>query len=475
MEPSHKEAVVSPNPRQRRSFAVRLGRSLFTRSTRSSGASARTILAEAVQLGLNDYLRQTAVEQVKWGDLDMPLRVLDDERNAGLFTRRGGESVSLGVPKAQTKRGHRRVSSFSSSSSVESESAAGGSVSLSSPDEDRLAFGFKWKQTLVHASTGAAFEFRSYASPVFARLRSLWDVSWQTLLEAVCGDPLSVEDTAGKSNAFFCFSADRRVVLKRITKGESKYLREMLPNYFDHMARYPDSLLCRFYGLYRVRLLSGGDSGDAYVVLMNNCLDTHLPVQLVYDLKGSTKGRTGSADKKSEGRVILKDNDVGDFQMRLAPPMRAALMAQLLSDARWLSDNDIMDYSFLLGISYLRMNTDMITETPELDVKPSYGRRSVFQQYHGGVPSYRQDGAPHVEIYYVGIIDILQKYNARKTLETMGRSVVADMQTFSAVPPSLYAERFRKFMCGLCGAADPSFTRTPVLLSCCQEREPRSR
>jgi hypothetical protein len=87
--------------------------------------------------------------------------------------------------------------------------------------------------------------------------------------------------------------------------------------------------------------------------------------------------------------------------------------------------------------------------------------RSVFQVYHGGVPSaYPPAPTPttpcstpgHVherrrkEIYYFGLIDILQRYNARKKLEHGVKSIVYDRQQVSVQDPQTYARRFLTFM-----------------------------
>eukprot|EP00742_Colponemidia_sp_Colp-10_P018472 GILJ01021338.1.p1 GENE.GILJ01021338.1~~GILJ01021338.1.p1 ORF type:complete len:644 (+),score=87.32 GILJ01021338.1:289-1932(+) len=50
------------------------------------------------------------------------------------------------------------------------------------------------------------------------------------------------------------------------------------------------------------------------------------------------------------------------------------------------------------------------------------------------------------EVYYIGIIDILQEYNARKTAETYIRSVFNERSKVSSVPAKEYAARFVSFM-----------------------------
>jgi hypothetical protein len=64
----------------------------------------------------------------------------------------------------------------------------------------------------------------------------------------------------------------------------------------------------------------------------------------------------------------------------------------------------------------------------------------------GGIRGMEPDGTPSDEIYYFGIIDILQQYDLRKMGETVFKSFYQPVAGISAVPPKRYAERFVKFI-----------------------------
>ena len=66
---------------------------------------------------------------------------------------------------------------------------------------------------------------------------------------------------------------------------------------------------------------------------------------------------------------------------------------------------------------------------------------SIFRQTHGGLIS--SDGK---EVYFMGIIDILQLYNTRKHAETLLKSVFVRRQELSAVDAITYGDRFIRFM-----------------------------
>jgi Phosphatidylinositol-4-phosphate 5-Kinase len=53
---------------------------------------------------------------------------------------------------------------------------------------------------------------------------------------------------------------------------------------------------------------------------------------------------------------------------------------------------------------------------------------------------------PVKEIYYIGIIDILTRFNGSKKVESFFRGLLHDRKTVSAVNPTLYGNRFMAFM-----------------------------
>ncbi len=69
-----------------------------------------------------------------------------------------------------------------------------------------------------------------------------------------------------------------------------------------------------------------------------------------------------------------------------------------------------------------------------------------FRAEDGGLYSVNADGQVGDEIYYLGIIDILQIYNRRKQAEHLLKSMFSDGKSISAVDPHFYSVRFQKFL-----------------------------
>ena len=76
-----------------------------------------------------------------------------------------------------------------------------------------------------------------------------------------------------------------------------------------------------------------------------------------------------------------------------------------------------------------------------------YACLPVFNQEWGGYEGKDIHGENNNEIYYFGIIDILQQYNMIKRGENFFKSVLLNMgEKISSMPPFKYAERFIKFI-----------------------------
>jgi 1-phosphatidylinositol-4-phosphate 5-kinase len=78
-------------------------------------------------------------------------------------------------------------------------------------------------------------------------------------------------------------------MLKTISCGEFHNLRDILKDYYDHLAKYPHTLITRFFGLHKIRYSK--DSGGKvriYFVIMANVFKTARDIHVRFDLKGST-------------------------------------------------------------------------------------------------------------------------------------------------------------------------------------------
>jgi 1-phosphatidylinositol-4-phosphate 5-kinase len=310
------------------------------------------------------------------------------------------------------------------------------------------------------------FKFKDFMPKCFRAIRGLSGIDEGDFLESVAGDFNYIEFIANsKSGQFFFYSHDGKYMIKTQSHEESKLLRKIMPDYLQHLTNYPNSTIVRFYGMYRVKM----DYLNAciYFVIMSSVFDTEKPIHEKYDLKGSTVGRIVKEEEMKPG-VVLKDMNLmhSGRKFYFGRHNIEIFRSTLEVDSKFLARLNIMDYSLLVGIHEMdsqkagtrhssvvksqRFNLNIVgnsrkaggsykDDLAQLGITQS---PSVFQSYCGGIKSTREKN----EIYFIGIIDILQLYNAGKRAETVFKSIQEDATGISSVHPTFYASRFFDFM-----------------------------
>ena len=66
---------------------------------------------------------------------------------------------------------------------------------------------------------------------------------------------LSINESQGRSGNFFICTDDNKFILKTVNSDELELIRRLfLEKFSKQLKRYPGSLICRIYGLYRMNL-----------------------------------------------------------------------------------------------------------------------------------------------------------------------------------------------------------------------------
>ena len=255
---------------------------------------------------------------------------------------------------------------------------------------------------------------------------------------------LAEQTTEGKGGAFFYYTADGRFMIKTVTRTEKHLLKNMLRDYYHYLSKNKNSFIVRFYGLHGLRLKrdplvfrQGKYRKDEkiFFVVMGNLFNTPLEVHRRFDLKGSWVGRSTSSEASiRDPTIALKDNDFVAHKedVNVGPIGRQVICEQLKKDTEFFASRNIIDYSLLLGVHDRRIVTDNIAgQTP---IEEEVGQGRSFSSIDGSC------------VYYLGIIDILCEYDAKKKLENVFKSIRYDSKGISAVPAREYADRFYTFI-----------------------------
>jgi 1-phosphatidylinositol-4-phosphate 5-kinase len=130
------------------------------------------------------------------------------------------------------------------------------------------------------------------------------------------------------------------------------------------MENNDSTLVTRIYGLHKMIFFGKKRKSEKtlYFTIMNNIFHTSKEIHKRYDLKGSTQGRTTKySNNVFDPTIALKDNDIINEEeyIIVAPDMAEKLREQIRTDMIFFKNNNIIDYSLLIGIhdKYANPNT----------------------------------------------------------------------------------------------------------------------
>ncbi|KAJ2792945.1 Phosphatidylinositol-4-phosphate 5-kinase, partial [Coemansia guatemalensis] len=133
------------------------------------------------------------------------------------------------------------------------------------------------------------FKFKDYAPWVFRCIREAFHLSTEDYLVSLTDKYiLSEVGSSGKSGSFFYYSQDYRFIIKTVHHTEHKFMRQILPQYYEFVRKNPHTLLSRIYGLHRIKLPHGR---KVHFIVMSNILPPNKDIHAQFDLKGSMQGR----------------------------------------------------------------------------------------------------------------------------------------------------------------------------------------
>jgi hypothetical protein len=257
-------------------------------------------------------------------------------------------------------------------------------------------------------------------SPQFLKLRKLWGIAEPAYKKELSKTTFVVG--SGKSGMKMWFSKNKYFFVKEMNKGDRHSLKCVMEKYTNYMKKNKSSLLPKFYGIYKKNNIN-------YVVQRN--LNPYKKGTWTFDLKGSHRRRTV---KNQTIKQIGKDNNFGESKIYINNGNK--IKKQMKKDTSFLHANNLMDYSLLLCMR------DTVTKNKDWKV---WGKGKFCCDIKGPGPSKRS----HINLN-MGIIDILQKYNTGKLMESLFKSKQhfnhRSESEVSAVNSGSYKERFDDFM-----------------------------
>ncbi|XP_034548331.1 phosphatidylinositol 4-phosphate 5-kinase-like protein 1 [Notolabrus celidotus] len=195
--------------------------------------------------------------------------------------------------------------------------------------------------------THEGFEMKTFAAPVFAKLRHSLDISEEEYMTSLCsGDCYLQFVSNSKSKADFFITNDKRYFLKTQSRREIRFLLSNLQAYMDHLEKYPHSLLVRFLGVHQIII---PNEIKKYFIVMQSVFYPDERINIRYDMKGCEVGRWTNPDTGGKQILkVLKDNNFEGQHIALGPE-KSWFASQVKVDSAFLQELNVLDYSLLLA------------------------------------------------------------------------------------------------------------------------------
>ncbi|XP_060569931.1 phosphatidylinositol 4-phosphate 5-kinase-like protein 1 [Ruditapes philippinarum] len=200
----------------------------------------------------------------------------------------------------------------------------------------------------ITSNKGKTYQFTSYASPVFACVRSAVSISEEDFLASLSPKDLPYLEfiSNSRSGQDFYFSNNPRFILKTDEQKCVQLFLSILRDYLDHFHTYPHSMLVKFLGLYSVKK---SRSRKKYFLVMQSIFYPTVRLEERFDIKGCLTNRYQNPNPSGKKTIIvLKDQNFMEETLCLGN-QRDWFLTQLRADVDFLLSIGVLDYSLLLG------------------------------------------------------------------------------------------------------------------------------
>lgn len=228
---------------------------------------------------------------------------------------------------------------------------------------------------------GHTFGLKVHAPIAFARLRSLFGVSEELFAHSFSTESGLWCKRGAKANNFF-YTSNKNFIVRIITEKEAKFFKSTFDDYFKHMIANPKTLLCVICGLYTMSTSAVGQ--EMNVVILRNFFPTEKPLRHIFDLRGTTIGKT-QTESDRDSAISLKDLDFVHYYngIPLSAGDRETTIKALEKDCEFLASHQMVDYSLVLGV-HLPGNGNAPSPAAAKDedaIVPFYGIVGLFTKY----------------------------------------------------------------------------------------------
>lgn len=326
----------------------------------------------------------------------------------------------------------------------------------------------------------SSYKIKGYCPNVFRKIRELFGIDEMEYMSSLTGKEPEAETNEPQSSHLFV-SYDKKFVIKVVDSEAVAEIHSILRPYHEYLVEMNGkTLLPQYLGLYRVTV----DVTETYLLVMRNIFGGRYKIHRKYDLKGSTVQRQASEKERSKDPPMLKDKDfLSDEKYKLIVSAQAKdqLLGMLKNDTEFLVKLHLMDYSLLVGIHDIEMESqehrmnevdtaglhaqnlsdidsggdgDEVTQprSPDAPLPVNafiehfpFAGLDLDEEYYA-LPSNKE--YPLKLVYFIGLVDILTYYGVKKRTATAAKTVKygSEAENISTVRPEQYARRLLEFL-----------------------------
>lgn len=286
-----------------------------------------------------------------------------------------------------------------------------------------------------------------HCSEYFEAIRNLEKLDVANLIKSLIATNSSNagSNNGGKSNALFLPTINNKYLIKTMEETDFSTLsgNSFMTYYYLHLRNNPDSLICRFYGVFSIDPNMGGQ--PMKIILMRNLKGPFKKfIRGTYDLKGSTMNRkvevcSGSKQKSeidnnvinvnkkssltdvsnsnnttniSNDYFVVKkdlnfDEEIGGMNLTLEDKER--FVNNLDKDIDFFEDNGIMDYS--LFVFKLEMSEKELEDLSNYKDFNDYYKKYFYMSCQRSERRINTIKRSHILSLNKKTIDSLTKYN----------------------------------------------------------------
>ncbi|KAL4219158.1 hypothetical protein ACF0H5_021740 [Mactra antiquata] len=202
----------------------------------------------------------------------------------------------------------------------------------------------------VQTPAGNNYEFKSYANPVFACIRSAVNIDTEDFINSLSPKhpvvPYLEFISNSRSGQDFYFSNNQRFILKTDLEHCVQYFLSILSEYLNHFQTNPHSLLVKFLGLYSIK---APRSRKKYFLVMQSIFYPTVRLEERFDIKGCLTNRYQDPNPPGKKTIlVLKDQNFLHEKLELGNE-KDWFLTQLRADVDFLLSIGVQDYSLLVG------------------------------------------------------------------------------------------------------------------------------